>query len=76
MREMGIPLAIHIKIGQVVHIPTSIFPDEADAPECGYWMGKTVRTKGGGMNDIGIRIPNEEVFTRPRSEVATWIARP
>ena len=55
--------------GKVVHIPQSAFPKEV-APECGYWIGKIVRSNKGGRGDLAIKIDGEEIFTRPKSEVA------
>ena len=63
-----------VKVGMVVHIPATIFPEE-EAPADGYWVGKTVSTRAGGAADIGIRVGSEPVFTRPRSEVLHWIVR-
>ena len=42
-------------------------------PESGFWVGKTVATKKGGLLDVGIKIAGEEVFTRPQSEVSKWL---
>ena len=61
-----------VKVGKIVHVPHSAFPGEA-APENGYWLGKTCKTKKGGTKDIGIRIEGEEIFTRPMEEVAGWL---
>ena len=61
-----------VKMGRSVHVPHSAFPDEEE-PELGYWIGKTVRCKSGGDADIGIKIPGEQVFTWPLSEVAAWV---
>ena len=61
-----------LKIGKVVHIPHSVFPDEPVPPE-GYWVGKLCKTNKGGMGDIGIHIEGEEIFTRPRLEVTGWL---
>ena len=61
-----------VKLGKVVHIPAHAFPRE-EAPTEGYWVGKTVKTALGGAGDIGIQIEGEDVFTRPRSEVAHWL---
>ena len=61
-----------LKIGLVVAVPHSVFPNEP-VPEGGCWMGKTVSTTQGGTGDIGIWIPGEDVFTRPRFEVADWL---
>jgi hypothetical protein len=62
----------HVKLGRIVHVPHSAFPDE-DEPENGFWPGKTVRTNAGGPLDVGILIDGEEVFTRPMTEVALWV---
>lgn len=61
-----------VKIGKVVHVPHSVFPEEPAPPE-GYWVGKTVSTSLGGTGDIGIQIPGDDLFTRPRAEVADWL---
>ena len=61
-----------VKIGKVVHVPHSVFPQWPAPPE-GYWVGKTVSTSLGGSGDIGIQIPGDDLFTRPRSEVADWL---
>jgi hypothetical protein len=61
-----------VKVGQLVHIPHSVFPDE-DAPPRGYWMGKICKTKKGGTGDVGIHIEGEEIFTRSRLEVVKWL---
>ena len=61
-----------LKVGKVVHIPQSAFPDEAAPPE-GYWVGKVCKTKKGGMGDVGIRIEGEDIFTRSRLEVVKWL---
>ena len=59
-------------IGKVVHVPQSAFPNDA-APECGYWIGKIIRSNMGGRGDEAIKIDGEEIFTRPKSEVAAWL---
>ena len=62
-----------VKIGKTVHIPHTVFPDEPE-PEGGFWIGQTVATRLGGLGDIGIQVPgDDEIFTRPRAEVAQWI---
>ena len=61
-----------VRLGVTVHIPQSVFPDDPAPPE-GFWIGKTVSTTAGGTGDVGIEIPGEEIFTRPRSEVAGWV---
>ena len=61
-----------LKVGRVVHIPHSVFPDE-DAPPNGFWIGKICKTLKGGMGDVGIHIEGEEIFTRPRLEVIKWL---
>ena len=61
-----------VKVGMVVHIPASTFPDE-EPPAVGYWVGKTVSTRAGGAADIGIKVDGEPLFTRPRSEVVDWL---
>ena len=61
-----------VKVGKIVHVPNSAFPGEA-APENGYWLGKTCKTKKGGAKDIGIHIEGEDIFTRPIAEVAGWL---
>ena len=67
------PPECKVKIGMEVHIPGSVFPDD-DPPSCGYWVGKTVKTKKGGKGDIGIRIEGERVFTWAIDGVAGWLA--
>jgi hypothetical protein len=59
------PLPSKVKMGVVVHIPHSVFPEEK-RPELGYWVGKTVYTSAaGGRLDVGILAQGEkEVFTR------------
>ena len=59
-------------IGKEVHVPQSAFPD-FEAPECGYWIGRIVRSLLGGTGDNAIRIDGEPIFTRPKSEVEAWI---
>ena len=61
-----------VRIGMTVHIPHSVFPDEP-APEGGFWIGQTVKTNLGGTGDIGVSVPGDDIFTRPRSEVAHWV---
>ena len=61
-----------VKIGKVVHIPASVFPKDKP-PKEGFWTGKVVYTKNGGENDAGIRIADEDIFTRPKLEVAGWL---
>ena len=61
-----------LKNGLVVHVPSTAFPDES-APEIGFWIGRTVRTKAGGEGDVGIKIDGEPVFTWPMEEVAGWV---
>ena len=63
---------VKLKLGEVVHIPASAFPNE-ELPEGGFWVGKTVKTKKGGEWDIGILVPGEKIFTRPMAEVASWL---
>ena len=60
-------------IGKTVRIPQSAFPNY-NAPECGYWIGQIVRSKKGGCGDEAIKIDGEEIFTRPKSEVAAWLS--
>jgi hypothetical protein len=60
------------KIGRVVSIPHTVFPDEPE-PAGGCWMGKLVKTSLGGTQDVGILIEGEPIFTRPRSEVVDWL---
>jgi hypothetical protein len=68
-----VPHSTKVKLGVVVHIPHSVFPEEA-RPELGYWVGKTVYTSKGGRLDVGILAQGEEeVFTRPLAEVVKWI---
>ena len=61
-----------VKLGKKVHVPASAFPTHTP-PESGFWVGKTVATKKGGLLDVGIKIAGEEVFTRPQSEVSMWL---
>lgn len=70
--EEQLALLDKVKIGKVVCIPADVFPDD-EAPPDGYWLGKVVKTAKGGASDVGILIEGEEIFTRPRSEVAGWI---
>ena len=67
-----ITLLDKVKIGQTVHIPHAIFPEYPE-PEGGFWIGQTVRTNLGGLSDVGISIAGEDIFTRPRLEVAHWV---
>lgn len=59
-------------INHVVHVPHSAFPNEP-MPEGGFWVGKLCRTAAGGNGDIGIHIKGEEIFTRSRVEVVSWL---
>jgi hypothetical protein len=53
--------------------PGSIFPQEPQ-PDCGYWVGKTVATRNGGTEDVGIKCQGDDyIFTRPKEEVAQWL---
>jgi hypothetical protein len=70
--EQVLNLLDAVRVGRVVHIPASVFPDE-EAPAEGYWVGKTVSTSQGGSADIGIKVSSEPVFTRPRVEVYKWL---
>lgn len=63
---------VEVKIGKKVHIPRSVFP-EHKPPKCGYWVGKTCATKKGGKGDVGIHIDGEDIFSRPKAEVAAWL---
>ena len=67
---------VKTKSSLTIHVPQATFPDEV-APPDGYWLAKTVRTRQGGTSDIGILCegdnPREDVFTRPISEVLTWL---
>ena len=63
---------VKVKLNKKVHIPKGVFPHHK-APRCGYWVGKTCATNAGGTDDIGIHIEGEEIFTRPKTEVAGWI---
>ena len=64
---------VKVKVGLVVRVPSSVFPDEPP-PRHGYWTGRTVATKRGGATDIGIQCDGEDfVFTRPKAEVAGWV---
>ena len=38
-----------------------------------FWTGRTVKTRKGGKNDIGIQIENEPIFTRSKADVAKWV---
>ena len=68
-----VPPPLKVKLGVVVHIPHSVFPEET-RPELGYWVGKTVFTNKGGALDVGILAQGEdEVFTRSLAEVVKWI---
>ena len=69
-----------MKVGVVVHIPASVFPEEP-APPNGFWIGKTVRTKKGGALDVGILCDGDKhisknIFTRLMAEVAGWVVQP
>ena len=64
-----------LAIGAIVYIPHAAFPNE-DMPPNGYWIGKTVTTNKGGTGDIGIKVPGEPVFTRPKTEVINWLTKP
>ena len=74
MRENEEVLAMieKCKIGTLVAIPHSVFPEEAE-PAGGCWMGKIVKTSLGGTKDVGILIKGEQVFTRARTEVVDWV---
>lgn len=73
MRALGLGKTPEVKIGKVVHIPHSAFPEYA-CPQGGYWKGKTVRTKHGGEDDVGVRVDGEaDIFTQPKEVVATWL---
>ena len=65
-------MALSIKIGKTVRVPASAFPDY-EAPEEGYWEGKTVNTKKGGTGDIGIKIPGEDTFTVSMAVAKGWL---
>jgi hypothetical protein len=70
-----IALLDKVKAGLTVHIPQSVFPEE-EAPESGYWVGKTCYTKKGGTGDIGIELKEDDgsyIITRPRDEVKQWL---
>ena len=68
----GGPSCSTVPVRKVVHVPASSFPEEEAPPE-GYWVGKTVATGEGGTGDIGIKIPDQDIFTWPRTEVALWL---
>ena len=64
-----------------VRVPAAVFPDFAPALRstdfpAGFWMAKTVKTNKGGAADVGIKIQDEPVFTRPISEVLEWVVPP
>jgi hypothetical protein len=64
-----------VKVGERLHIPHSAFPDE-EPPALGYWLGITVHTRKGGKLDIGIKVDDEDdVFTRPMTEVVSWVVK-
>ena len=65
-------MALSIKIPQTVRVPASAFPDY-EAPEEGYWEGKTAYTKKGGTGDIGIKIPGETIFTVSMEVAKGWL---
>ena len=60
----------------MLHIPASFYPDE-EAPPCGYWLGKAVKTKKGGLGDVGIMVTDEDgdeyIITQPHSIAAAWV---
>ena len=64
--------SVHVKMGAVVHIPSSVFPHDP-VPQDGYWIGATVVCRKGGTKDIGIKVGDEPTFTWPIAEVATWV---
>ena len=61
-----------VPIGVTVHVPASVF-STYEAPPIGYWEGQTCRTGLGGKDDVGIKIPGEQIFTRPKKEVSAWV---
>ena len=65
-------MELSIKVNQTVRVPASAYPDD-EAPEEGYWEGKTVNTKKGGTGDIGIKIPGEDTFTVSMAVAKGWL---
>lgn len=61
-----------LKIGTIVHVPQSAFPNDP-APPAGYWIGKLCRTKQGGTSDMGVHIPGEPIFTQPMATLVAWL---
>ena len=64
---------LRVPFNTVVHVPGECFPDDP-TPSCGYWVGKTVKTKKGGFADVGMKIDGQEIFTWPRVAVFKWLA--
>ena len=72
-----LPPLQQVKIGQILHVPASHFPDEV-APACGYWVGTAIKTPDGGTGDVGIFVEGEgdnadEIFTQPHAVAAWWV---
>lgn len=65
---------LNIKRGSVLHVPASVFPDY-QAPSCGYWTARAVSTPLGGIEDVGLKIQGEEVFTWPKAEALKWVVK-
>ena len=61
-------------IGAILHIPASVWPEE-DPPPLGYWVGKAVHTRLGGLLDVGIKLVEEGyIITQPHALACKWIA--
>ena len=57
-----------------VKVPANVFPDYK-APAEGFWEGRVCHSaKEGGTTDVAIKIPDEEVFSRPALEVRCWLS--
>ena len=68
---VGHKAAPHVKMGAIVHIPRSVFPEHPTPPD-GHWIGTTVRCRT--VGNIGIQVGDEPRFNWPIAEVATWVA--
>jgi hypothetical protein len=68
-----IDLLDKLKIGAIVHVPSSAFPNDPAPPE-GYWIGKLCNTLQGGTGDIGVHIEGEEIFTQSRMTLIKQVA--
>ena len=61
-------------IGAILHIPASVWPEE-DPPPLGYWVGKAVHTRLGGLLDVGIKLVEEGyIITQPHALACKWMA--